>query len=409
MANSILTSSMITREAIRLFINTNAFIQSIDRQYDDQFARTGAKIGTNLRIRLPNDYVVRRGAAASPQDTTEQQTTLTVASQAGIDVSFSSLDRTMSLDDFSTRVLKPMLNNLGGDVARDVISGTEVISNMAANTDGGGVVQTPTTNTWLVAGALLDGLSCPRGDRNIVLDPFTQARTVESMKGLFNPTGVISEQFKSGVIGHALGFDWMMDQSVVKHTTGAYSGSLTVNGAGQTGTTLVTNAITGGLKAGDIITLAGVYSVNRVTKESNGVLAQFVVLADVPNGGTSVSIYPAIIPPATLGDGSTAKVQYQTVTASPANSAVISVVTLASSIHRKNFAYHKSAVTMVTADLVRPTRGVEECHVENYDGISMRFLSAYIPGTDQFLSRLDVLYGYKWLRPEWAVAVPDAL
>lgn len=404
MANTLLTASMITREAIRLFTNTNAFIQSINRQYDDQFARTGAKIGTQLRIRLPNDYVVRTGAAASPQDTQEQQTTLTVATQKGVDVSFSSLDRTMSLDDFSTRVLAPMVNNLVGDVAADIAGGSEVISNMSANTDGGGVVLSPTSNTWLVAGALLDGMSCPREGRSIVLDPFTQARTVESLKGLFNPTNTVSQQFKTAMMGSALGFEWMMDQSVIKHTTGAYSGTLSVNGAGQTGSTLVVNAITGGLKAGDIITIAGVNSVNRVQKTDNGVLAQFVVLADVPNGGTSVSIYPAIIPP--VGG---AKVQYQTVTASPANSATISVVTLASSTHRKNFAFHRDAVTMVTADLVKPTKGVEEVHVENYDGISMRFLSAYVVGTDQLLSRLDVLYGYKWLRPEWAVVVPDAL
>ena len=409
MANALLTVSMITREAIRLFTNTNAFIQAIDRQYDDQFAQAGAKIGTTLRIRLPNDYVVRTGPAAAPQDTQEQQTTLTVATQKGVDVSFSSLERTMTLDDYSERVLKPMVNNLVGEVARDIASGTDAgISNLTANTDGGGNVLAPTATTWLMAGALLDSLSCPKGDRRIVLDPFTQARTVDSLKGLFNPTARISKQFDTAEMGEALGFSWLMDQSVIKHTTGPYSGTNTVNGAGQTGTTLVVNAITGGYKAGDIITISGVNSVNRVNKQDNGILAQFVLTADVPAGSTSLPIYPAIIPPTSIPGGGTTPAQYQTVTAAPVNGATISVVTLANSVHRRNFAFHKKAVTMVTADLVRPTK-VEECHIERYDGVSMRFLTAYMPGTDQLLSRLDVLYGYKWIRPEWAVVVPDAL
>lgn len=203
----------------------------------------------------------------------------------------------------------------------------------------------------------------------------------------------------------ALGFEWFMDQTTVKHTTATYSGSLTVNGAGQTGTTLTVNAITGGLAAGDIITIASVNGVNRVTKQDTGQVRQFVVTATAATGATSLSIYPAIIPAGAGGS----QVQYQTVTASPANSAVITVVTSAAQVYRKNLAYCPQAITMVTADLELPPAGVVEAAREQFDGVSMRMISAYNFQTDQFATRLDVLYGYLFVRPEWVVAVADTV
>lgn len=404
MANSLLTISMITREAVRLWKNSNAFLKNIDTQYDDQYAKTGAKIGAALRIRLPNDFTVRTGAAASVQDTAEPSTTMTLATQKGVDVSYSSAERALSLDDYSKRVLAPMINVLAGSVALDIMGGVEGgISNYTAAIDGSSNIIAPTVTTFLTAGAILDQMSCPRGNRKIILDPLTQARTVSALSGLFNPTGTISKQFTSGEMGNALGFDWLMDPVVIKHTTAAYSGIKTVNGAGQTGLTVTVNAVTGGFAAGDIITFAGVNSVNRITKQDNGSLAQFVVTATMASGGTSVSIYPAIVPPSGGNP-----VQYQTVTASPANSATITVVSKASEVYRKNFAFAPEAVTMATADLEIP-KGVHEAARVNFDGISMRSVSAYNIGTDQFITRLDILYGYKWVRPEWAVVIADAV
>lgn len=406
MANSILTINMITREAVRLFRNSNAFIKNIDRQYDDQFAINGAKIGTSLRVRLPNDYVVRTGPAMSIQDTSEQSTTLTVATQKGVDVAFTTQERTMSLDDYSERVLSPMINNLAGDVAKTIITGISQggISNFVSNTNGAGAIIAPTSRTALEAGALLTKRSARTDMRSLVADPFTMAHMVETLSGLFNPASKISDQYNTGQIYNALNFKWFEDPTVVVHTTGTFTAG-TVNGASQTGTTITMNAITGTLKAGDIVTFAGVNAVNRVTKADDGVLQQFVITADAANGATSISIYPAIIPPnAITGD----PVQYQTVTASPANGAAMSLVNQASEQYRMNIAYVPEAFTMVTADLVQPKK-VEEVAREVFDSVSMRMLTAYIPGTDQLATRLDCLFGSLAVRPEWAVAVADAV
>lgn len=403
MSNSLLTIAMITRQAVRLWKNSNAFIQNINQQYDDSFAQTGAKIGTNLRIRLPNDYTVRTGTALQAQDTAEQSTTLVLATQKGVDVTFSSAEQTMSLDDYSERVLAPMVNNLAGAVAADVMSGVEGgICNYVANVDGNNAVIAPTPNTILKAGAVLSSNSAATMNRKLVTSPFTMANAVSSMQGLFNPAAEISRQYKSAKIYDALNYAWFDDQTVINHVTGSFSAG-TVNGAGQTGLTLVVNATTGTLKKGDIFIIPGVNAVNRITKTSTGQLRQFVVTADVPSGATSIPIYPAII-----GAVGGQPVQYQTVDASPANGAALALVNAASSTYVKNIAFAPDAITMATADLYMPA-GVAEKARERLDGISMRMIKQYVIGTDNEPCRLDILYGYLFVRPEWGVIIADAL
>jgi hypothetical protein len=408
MANTLLTRLEITRKSIRLFINSNAFIKNIDRQYDSQFAVTGAKIGATLKVRLPNDYTVTDGPGLSLQDTAEQQTTLTVATQRHVDTGFTSAELALSLDDYAERVAKPKMNNLAGNVAKTVMLAIgESAANMRANFNGTAIIS-PTSQTFVEAGAVLDDNSAPllgtMGDRKIVNDPWTDARTSTSLSGLFNPSARISEQYEYGSMKQALGFSWMRDQTVIKHTAGTFTAG-TVNGAGQSGTTLVTNAITGTLKQGDIITIAGVTAVNRVTKQSTGMSRQFVVTADAASGATSLSIYPAIVAAGANGADS----QYQTVVSAPADAAAISLYTAASATYRKSLAYAPEAITMVTADLYMPTKGVIDSARAQYDGISMRSISAYLPGSDQAINRDDVLFGYLAIRPEWICAVPDAI
>jgi len=311
-----------------------------------------------------------------------------------------------------------MVNNLAGAVAADVMTGVEAgVSNFTANLDAAGNVLTPLAGTWLNAGAVLDLKSAPRKNRKLILDPLTMARTVSSLAGLFNPSARISGQYESGQMQEALGFDWFSDQTVIKHLTAGYTGTGapatiagTVNGASQTGLQIVVNAIAGGLAVGDIITFAGVNAVNRVTKQTTGQLAQFVVTSAVAANGTLINIYPALIPG---GAGYVAVsglngVQYQTVDVSPANSANINAATLSGTTYRKNIAFAPEAITLATADLEMP-KGVHEAAREEFDGVSMRMISDYIIATDQMVTRLDVLYGFVFIRPEWCIAVGDPI
>jgi hypothetical protein len=407
MPNAFLTSSMITREALRLFKNSNLFMRNVDTQYDDQFAREGAKIGDTLRIRLPNDYIVRTGKVAVPQDTNEKQVNLTVSSQKGVDLGFSSAELALSMDDFSNRYILPAVNALAGGVAVDLMSATEAFPNLTfkgRNTaDSTGTILTPDSSTWLDAGAQLDMTSTPRmnakGMRKAILDPRTQARTVDSMAGLFNNAQKLNGQFNSGEMGvNTLGLDWGMDQTVLKHTNGTYTAGA-VAGAGQTGSTITVAAITGTFKKGDVIVFAGTFGVNPVTKQSTGELKQFAITADVAAGATSLPIYPAITP---------GNVAYGTVVASPGAGALITLVGGAGTTFRKNFILDPMAITLATADLALP-KNMDMAARETYDGISMRFLRGYDVTNDVFVSRLDILYGYCAPRPEWGVTVCDIL
>jgi hypothetical protein len=401
-ANFLLNIDMITRMAVRLWKNTNAFMRNINTQYDNQFAVEGAKIGSSLRIRLPVDCTVGTGSAISFQDTTENFTTLTMATQNNVGISFSQIQQSLQIDDYAERYLAPAVNALAGKVAVGIMAGSEggvcnYVDNQAAS-----AIISPSITTILTANAILATQSAPEMNHRLVVNPFTDSRTAGALAGLFNPATDISEQYRSGSMKNALGFDWMKDQTVIIHTPGTFSAG-TVNGAGQTGTTLVTNAITGTLKKGDIITIANVNGVNRIEKQSYGSARQFVVLADVATSGTSISIYPAIIP---AGPGGT-DVQYQTVDASPANSAAISLASPASTAYRKNIAFVPDTVTMATADLEIPPNVASARH--ELDGISMLMVQQYVIGTGQTGTRLDTVWGALWVRPEWAVVVPDVI
>lgn len=412
--NVYLTIDMITAEAVMLFKNSNLFIMNMDTQYDDQFARDGAKIGDTLRIRLPSDFIVTDGPAMQLQDNTQQYTTLTVSSQKNVATPYTTAERTMSIDRYSELVVAPMVNALCGKVASTIMRGAEGgVCNLIANTDGAGNIISPTMDQFTGANAILDDQGASMMDRRCVNDPTTDARTVSSLAGLLNPVSEISAQFRSGMMKSGLGFDrFFRDQTVIKHTTGTFSAGGTVNGGNQTtgtsGGNIAVNAITGTLKQGDIITFADVNAVNRVTKESLGTLRQFVVTADVANGAVTIPIYPGLIPSTTFVAGGPEQ-QYQTVDASPINGAAMTLVTPASSVYRKSLAYTQKAVTMASADLVMPKKAVEEAARTSYDGVSMRMLTDYLPMTDQLATRLDVLFGFKYIRPEWLCCIADKI
>ena len=408
MPNTIITPTLVVRRAIELFRNSNAFLQMVDRQWQDEFGGpsvAGQKPGSTIQIRLPNDYVARSGPTAVPQSTVESTTALTVATQTGVDIAFSMAERTMSIQDYDVRVIQPAVNALVGNIASNIMLGAEAIPNLVHNVDGSNNTLTPTLTTWATAGALLDKLSTPRSQRPVVLDPITMARTVNSFSGLFNQQSKIGQQYETAMIKtDVLGMDWAQDPTVLTHTTGAYGALGTVSGASQTGSTITTSALAGPLKKGDIITFPGAFAVNRVTKTTTGQLAQFAVTADVAGGATSIPIYPALIP-ASGGN----PVAYQTVTASPTAGGTIVCLTNASETYRNNFIFHPLAVTLAIVPMEMPTRGVVESYRESQDGVSIRLISFYDGINDQMITRLDVLYGWKWVRPEWACRVPDIL
>ena len=389
MSNTILTPDMITKEALRILHQKANFIGSMNRAYDDSFAQSGAKIGDSLRIRLPNRYTVRTGAALSAQDTTEQQTTLQVSTQKGVDLNFTSNELTLSLDDFSKRILEPAMAQLAASVESDAFNMIKDVPNVV-----GAAGSAVTFKNVLEARKKLSDNLAPTSDRNLILNTQDNVDLVDSLKGLFQDSNEISKQYREGMVGRTAGFNGIYENTLIPNFTNGAGAGYLVNGGSQSGASLIVDTGTGALPKGTVFTIANVYAVHPESRLSTGVLQQFVVTADYAGGGGTVSIYPSIVASGAL----------QTVNAAPADNAAITVFGTASDTTTTSLAFHKDAFTFATADLVMP-KGVDFAAREVYDGISIRVVRQYDVNNDAFPCRLDILYGYKAIRPQLACRI----
>lgn len=398
MANSILTIDMITRKALEILENNLVLTRNVNRQYDDSFAKQGAKIGSTLRIRQPDRALVTDGAALQVQDDNEQYTTLSVSSQKHIGVNFTSAELTMQLDDFAERVLKPRISQLASSIDADLAN---VYKSINASVGTPGTV--PATSLVLLQGQQkLNEAAAVMTPRYATVNPAANAGLVEGMKGLFNPTDTISRQFKNGMMGTGvLGFDEInMSQSIKVHTTGTrINGTLgaTVSTQGQSTVALAGLGANGTITVGDVFTINGVYAVNPQTRESTGSLQQFVVTAADTASGAGATTATAVFPPIYTAGHALA-----TVDVFPQSGAVVTWVGGANTQYPQNLIYHKDAITFATADLLLP-QGVDMASRQVHNGISMRIVRQYDINNDRMPCRIDVLYGYAAIRPQMGV------
>ena len=395
MANTLLTPQMITREALRILHQKLNFIGNINRQYDDSFAKSGAKIGDTLSIRLPNQYTVRTGKTLSTQDTTENKVPLQVATQKGVDVNFSSAELTMSLDDFSTRILEPAMSVLAANLEADAFSMALDVYN-AVNNIGSAV----TFKNIMTSRKLLnDNLAPIDNNRACILNTTDQVDLIDALKGLFQDSSNISKQYKEGTMGRTGGFDFYENTLIPTQTTGTAlsATTYTVNGAvttnGSATVTVATGATT--FKKGDIVTFSGCNRVHPETKADTGALQQFVVTADYAGGAGNLAISPAIY---------TSTGQQNVLATGIPNGATVTKVGGASAVYKPSLVFHKDAFAFATADLIMP-KGVDFSAREVYDGISMRIVRAYDINNDNLPCRIDVLYGYKTIRAQLAARI----
>jgi hypothetical protein len=400
MSQTFLTDDIITAKALQILENKSVITRTINKEYDPSFAVEGAKIGTTLRIRLPDRMLVTDGAALQVQDVNQQFTTLTVATQKHIGLTFTTADRTMKIDNFADLFLKPRISQLATSVDAAIAQSSYKKIYASVGTPG----TTPATSAVLLAAQQkLNEMACPEGMRYAAVNPAANAALVEGMKGLFNPGSTISSQFKSGMMGEdVLGYDEIaMTQNIPNHTTGTRTGAHTVTTTVSTqgqATINITGSSTQTIAEGDVFTIDGVFAVNPQTRETTGSLQQFVCTAlNTAAGGsyTNVAISPAIY---------TSTHALATVNAFPQANAVVTFLGSASTSYPQNLVYHKNAITMATADLILPQNlqfGSRQVH----NGISLRIAQQYDINNDRLPMRADVLFGSNVIRPEMAVRV----
>lgn len=415
MPNNILTPLVITREALSVLHGELSFLKGVNRQYDDRFAREGAKIGQTLNIRMPPKFNVRTGTTFSGQDHYERSTPLALTSQVGIDVSFTTVEMTMSLDGLRA-FLKPAMAQLAATIESNCLT---VAKNLTSNYNG-----TTTTSGQLTfkqfdnLGSILTQNLAGRTDRAALLNPQSRNEFNDATKGLFQASQNISEQYREGMLGRTSGFDVYENTFLPTHTTGTLAGTPLLTGA-TLGTSTTSNvwvsqtdlvidgANTGTtLKAGDIITLGsstnGFFDVHPETKVQTGVLKRFVVQSDVTlttqANGYTVTVKPALI----WGTGNA----YRNVSMSgPSNPDNVTVTLIGNvgTTYGQNIAFHRDAFVFGTADLIDVSQYGAWGARDTMDGISMRVAQQWDPTSDTVPCRFDVLYGFGPLYQELAV------
>jgi hypothetical protein len=400
MSNTLLTINMITKEALRVLHQKCNFINNVNRSYDDRYANEGAKIGDSLRIRLPVRYTATIGTSATlaVQDTVEENTTLTVTRRGQTSMRFTSQEMTLSLDDFSNRIIKPAISVLAAGIEADALTMQNDVYNSVNN------IGAPMgfRQTALAAKRLDDSLVPDDDARVALLNTQDRVDFVDSTKGLFQSSSNISQQFKRGIIGTTSGFDFFQNTLMPAPTTGTMASVTTMitSSAGQVGSVIniqAPGAFTSTFAVGDIVTFANVFEVHPETKANTGRLQQFVVTAPFTANGTTAT--PLSISPAIVATGGR-----QNVSAAPAGSVAVTKVGGASQVYRPSLFFHPDAFAFATADLPLP-KGTDMAYRTNLDGISMRIVRDYDINEDRMPCRVDVLYGFRAIRPELACRV----
>lgn len=411
MSNTLKVIDMVAKEALRIAHEKATFIATIDRSYDDSYAKTGAKIGNNLRVRNPNQYTRRQGSRVMDvQDQDETTQTITMATQDGVDMRFNSAELTLDTDNpgavdlFSKRYIEPAVSQLVSGIDGDCI--------VQATKDTYNVVGTPGT----VVGASSDitalgnarsrlnqGLAPKDMNRAIQLDSITMASIVNGNKGLFLPDNQIKKAFTEGFYSRSAMADFYENERTYRHTVGSDVTVATSAAAAVTdgGTNITMNSTDGNINAGDVFTVAGVYACHPETKQSLGYLQQFVATA-ASTGAVTVS------PPTYLTGAKKNVVSATsgTLATTDFNSKTMTFVGTASTAYQQNLMYHKEAFTFVTADL--PIMDdAHKCVRKTMDGLSMRVWMASDIRNDELLMRIDILYGFKTLRPAWACRITN--
>ena len=410
MSNNLLTISKITNEALMVLENELTFTGQVDRNYDDQFAVVGAKIGQTVNVRRPGRFIGAVGPQLVVEDFNETSVPVTLSTQFQVSTQFTTQDLALSLDMFSDRILKPAIATVANKMDRD---GLLVAKNNTANIVGTAGTAPTGLITYLTAAAYLDSEGAPRdGRRSVTIEPFTSSPIVDSLKGLFVPTSQISSQYTKGLMGRdSGGMNWYMDQNVVSQTFGSYStatlscnvttatGFLSTGWAYSSNITIGATSAAATLNQGDTFTIAGVYAVNPQNRQSYGKLRNFVVQSTtaIGSGGTAtVTVVPAVI---TGG-------QFQNVSVTSTGSQAVTPFNNTGVTSPQNILMHRNAFTLACADLELP----EGVHFagrasDKELGLSIRVVRQYTINNDSIPTRLDVLYGWAPLYPELACRI----
>ena len=367
--------------------------ETIDKAISSE--RGGSANGGTVYVKRPPEFIVRQGRVAQVQDSIVGEVAVSIDKQRGVDLEFTSLEETLSVDEFmrdenANSAMAQLAQQIDGDVGEITLEFPGWVGTPGQLIDSG--------PDFFKMPERLDELAIPQNDRVALLSP---ADKWAFAGGLTNNAAQANElartALEAGRIPNIGMIDTYMTQNVPTLTCGTRTNGA-VNGASQAvAFTAVRNdykqnliidgvGANATIKRGEVFTIADVYAVNPRSKATLPFLAQFVVLADATANGSGQVTISIANPIITSG-------AYQTVNSAPANDAVITWVGTASTSYRQNISFHKSAIKLVSARLIRPASGECAFARDPETGLTIRYWKTSDGTNDTHLHRWDVIYG----------------
>lgn len=399
MSNTLATCSIIAKEALAVLENMLTFASNVNRDWEEEFKSNQARgysPGQTINIKKPPRYIYRAGRVAVPQGTVESTIPLTL-SQGGCDLNFTGAERTVSLQQLEKKIQAAMAT-VANEVDRQGLQLAHTATFNCIGTPG----TLPTTQALALASITqmnqrLDEMGAPRDmNRSLIMNPALNAAEIQGFAGLFNGQETLTKQFKKGMMVDSLGLSYAMDQNVDTHTNGSQVVAGTnVNGAGQTGAAITVIGLGGTITKGTKITLPGVFAVNPQSRVSTGTLAQWTVTADVAAAAVSIPISPPLV----------VSGAFQNASASPTTGQPFVIFGTVSASYATNVAFHEDAFTLAMVPMYAPPsgKGVIDVAQESYKGMNIKATEFYDGVNDNYIIRLDVLFGWAATYPELAV------
>jgi P22 coat protein - gene protein 5 len=401
MPNQFITTQLVSNTALAMFANNSPFIMTGSRIYQDDFQNSGYKIGDTLQVRRQNNFIVGDGSTAVPQDIIETVENITVAHQYHALIAYTVQDLSLRIEDFSRMFIQPAIQNIISQMERDICSAAELELYFFT-----GIAGTPINS---FAAVDISGAKLLEQGVNISSDAYLAmtVRDGSSLKSalLNNFTPVFNEDIvRQSAIGHLSYFDIFQSQNIVQHIAGAgptlHPGdTLTVNGAVASGNTIVlagaTASITNYFLPGDLISIAGVSSVNPLSRASTGQNMQFVITAPASSsagGAITITVSPVII--------SDTSSPLQNVSNPVPTAAVVTVVPN----YNVNVAYPARGLDIVCPPLYKLQVPYASVAIDPETGLSLAVTQTGDILGYQNLMRIDILCGFLW-HPQYATKV----
>lgn len=394
MANQYLTGDVIADRMLARVMQELTFLPKVTRTYDKFFDGKGAAKGDSVKVRKIQHAKIRRGRIADLTPIKDEYINVKLDEQIGVDVGASSADLSLNIDDFDAQYIKPFAADLAATIEAEAIA---KVTPMVPETVGDyGMLDD--RRTILDAGVRLDYNGASRANRIMLVNPTAGSQMVDAQATLFNSQNKISKQYETGLMGtNTLGFDWYQSTQMTSLLRGTGTGYL-VNGASQSGASVVIDTGTGTIKAGDTFTIAGVFAVHEQSKQNLGYLREFTVTENHAGGAGTLQITPSIVASGTE----------QNVSNAPADNAAITIEGTAATTYMQSLAFTEDAFYFVTAALPLP-KSMEAAGQRRYQGLNMRYIQGYDITNDMWVSRFDVIYGAGVLNANHAIRIPNIL